>query len=187
MLSRDTKVFITIFPPGAPQQWLVNSQTVRDKNTGTLILWPTWDTDPSRARSMTLEYATIFRERYQREQGHVSHFTLQAGDKTFVDEPGTSQASNSEANNSPIEYQGYLIRPGIDVKTSQRVFYIKLRDPQQGELQSIKADTPAEAVQKIIEQGKSHLAERASVAPVSQQVAPAPRSTARLRPGSFRG
>lgn len=187
MLNANTKVFITIFPPGAPQQWLVNSQTIRDKNTGTLILWPTWDTDPSRARSMTFEYASAFRERYLREQGHQSHFALQAGDKSFVEEPSASAGLSGEDQRSPEAYQGYLVRPGVDVRTGQRCFYIKLRDPRQGELPSIRADTPAEAVQKLIEQGKQNFAEKELVQPAPQQpVVAAPAASYRLRPGSFR-
>lgn len=135
---------------------------------------------------MTMEYALIFRERYQHEQGHVSHFTLQAGSKEWVDEPGTSQASNSESQMSPEAFQGYLVRPGIDVRTGQRVFYIKLRDPQQGELPSIKADTPADALQKLIEQGKQNFAEKAPTQPVQQQSTPARPAGPRIRPGSLR-
>ncbi len=185
MLSRDTKVFITIFPPGAPQQWLVNSQTVRDKNTGTLILWPTWDTDPSRARSMTLEYASIFRERYQREQGHAVHFALQAGAKDFVEESG-APSSIGEDQRTPMQHLGLLIRPGVDVRRGTRTWFVKLRDPQQGELESVRGETPEEAVQKVFERGLQDLAEKAPIPLAPQAAVVTPKPAVRIRPGSLR-
>ncbi|MGC2287347.1 MAG: hypothetical protein WA542_19000 [Candidatus Acidiferrum sp.] len=184
MLNRDTKIFVTIFPPGAPQQWLVSSQTIRDKNTGTLILWPTWNTDPSRARSMTLEYATIFRVRYQREQGHLSHFTLAAGDRTFVEESGAS-SSIGEDQRAPMQYKGLLARPGVNVRTGERCFFVKLRD-QTGELEPVRGATPEEAVDLTFDRGLQDKAERAPVVqpaqPVVQQQAG---SRYRVRPGSL--
>lgn len=185
MVSRNTRFYLTIFPPNAPQQWLVNSQTVRDKNTGTLILWPDWSTDPSKARSMTYEYAVIFAERFQREQGHKVHMTLEAGSKEFLEDSG-SPSSNGQDERTPVAHEGYVVRPAFNVRESRRCWVIRLHD-ERGDLEPIRADSPDEAVQKMKDRHLESKAERAiPAAPVetSQPVA-VPRGP-RIRPGSFR-
>lgn len=181
-LNRDTKVFVVVFDDGGSPHWLVEANTKRDAR-GNLILWPSWGT-PEVAKSMTLEYADVFRRRYLEEHQRSVRFTLQAGSREFVEESNGSNPSGEDLR-SVMQYRGLLAHPGYDSKTGTRCWYVKTFDgPMQ--LESVRGATPEEAVIRAYERNLQHKSEKAPPpTPVVAQQPVAPAGP-RLRPGSLR-
>lgn len=181
-LSRDAKIFVVVFDDGGAPHWLVEPATKRD-DRGRLVLWPTWGT-PGVAKSMTLEYAEVFRRRYLEEHKRLVHFALQAGSNEFVEESNSSSPSGQDTRQT-MQYRGLLVHPGIDTKTGVRCWYVKTFEGKM-QLESIRGATPEEAVDRAYERNLQHKAEKAPTPPpvaAPQPVAPA---GPRLRPGSLR-
>ena len=183
-ISHSTPVFISATHQGQ-RFWLTGTTNERHKSSGNLVLMGQWSPEPSAARSQTLETAVITRRRLWEESNCQVDFSLAAGSLDFVEGQATSSPGGPDERPT-MEFRGLLIRPGIDVRSGTKTWFIRLRDPQRGELQSIKAESPQEAVQKIFERGLQDIAEKAPVVPPQPQQAAPARSTARIRPGSFR-
>ena len=85
-----------------------------------------------------------------------------------------------------MQYKGILCRNGVNTRTGERCWYVKLRDPQRGELESIRGDSPEDTVNKVFERGLQSLAEQAPVQPAPQQQTVVRPAGPRIRPGSLR-
>ena len=186
MIGHDTPVFISASFKNK-RYWLRGASNEMNKALGRLILQGVWSDDPRLSVSVKLELALVYRRRFKEECNQPVDLSLTAGSSEFVEPENTSGLSGSDER-GVMQYRGILCRPGVDVKTGNKVWFVKLRDPQLGERESLKAESPEDAVNKVFERGLESLAEKAPVPVAPQPAAQAPaRSTARLRPGSFRG
>jgi hypothetical protein len=182
MLSRDTKVFVVAFHSGN-QHWLVKAATKRDERTGRIVQWPAWG-NPSEAKSLPLEYATVFRRRMLEEHMQETHFTLAAGSSEFVEEPKGSTPAGEDTR-QPMSYRGILARPGINTRTGIRCWYAKIYEgPSQ--LESVSSSSPEAVVDRVFEMGLQDKAEKVPV-PQAPQQAQAMQKPAgpRVRPGDL--
>jgi hypothetical protein len=136
---------------------------------------------------MTLEYAEIFRRRYKEEHGLDLSFTLAAGDKQLVEESNSSTPTEDTRKPTPGR-EGVLAHPGINTRTGERCWYVKIFDgPTQ--LESIRGDSPEAVIQRVFEMGLQGKAEKVPVqaqAQAPQPATPVRPAGPRLRPGSFR-
>ena len=186
MIGHDTPVFISA-PFQNKRYWLRGASNEMNKALGRLILQGSWSDDPGLAVSVKLELALVYRRRFKEECNQPVDLSLAAGSLEFVEPENTSGLSGPDER-GVMQYRGILCRPGVDVKSGTKTWFVKMKDPQRGELESIRGDSPEDAVSKVFERGLESLAEKAP-APVAPQPAtqvPPARSTRRIRPGSLR-
>ena len=182
-IAFNTPIFISAQSQGK-RFWLENTFNERHAS-GKLVLQGKWSTDPAAAKPQPYETALIARRRMFEECNQPVDFSLQAGDLSFV-EPHVVSSPGGPDERVPLEYKGLLTRPGIRTSTGEKVWYVKLRDPQTGEIEPVRALTPQEAVDLTIEKGLFEKAEKASAAPAPQPAAPQQsRPSFRVRPGSL--
>jgi hypothetical protein len=188
MISRDTHIYISTVA-GGQRYWLVKAETGRDQNSGKIVVMPKWTTTPSEARPAGYETAIIFRRRSREEYGASCDFSLSAGSLDFI-EPENNSNPNGEDTRADKSFRGIRCRPGVDVKSGQRCYFVHiLSEDGRFQINSVKGDTPEQAVQKVIDLGYQNFAERSQVeqAPIVQQQQQRPAGGPRVRPGDLVG
>ncbi len=184
-IAHNRPIFISAQSQGT-RYWLVSTTNERHAGSGRLVLQGKWNTDPGAANPQPLETAIITRRRMMEECNVAVDFSLQAGDLSFV-EPHVVSSPGGADDRVPMSYKGLIAVPGFNTKANgEKCWFVRLYENGQ-QTDSLRGESPVAVIDDVIAKGLAAKAERAPAAPAPQQVAPAPRSTARLRPGSFRG
>ena len=181
-LSSNTRVHICGIRTDGKRQYLVKPEVNRNAK-GEYQLWPLWSDFPKDSQSMSLEYALIFRDRMRREHGAVIHFTLKAGDESFIEfrEP---EETTDHTKRVPMAYKGLIATPGFDTRSQTPCWYVRFPGTA---IESLPRQHVEEVGYKALErQDLLPYAERAPEAPKQQTVvhdeAPA---GPRMRPGDL--
>lgn len=183
-IAFNTPIFISAQSQGK-RFWLENTFNERHAS-GKLVLQGKWSTDPAAAKPQPYETALIARRRMFEECNQPVDFSLQAGDLSFV-EPHVVSSPGGADDRVPMSYKGLIAVPGFNTKSNgEKCWFVRLYENGQ-QTDSLRGESAAAVIDAVIEKRLAAKAEKAPAAPAPQQVAPAPRSTARLRPGSFRG
>ena len=186
MIGPDTTVFVRVYhPPNSNQRaWIASHETVRNK-LGELAIKPQLDDDPRNAKGMSYQAALILKRRLESENMisnlYQVRFSLHpTGDA--VDDGNTTSAP-LEDNRVVMQYRGILVRPGVSVNHG-RVWYVKFPGTS---IESVRGNTPEEAVNTVYERGLESKAEQAPPPPPAPEP-PAPTNNygARVRPGDLK-
>jgi hypothetical protein len=185
-IGPSTTVYIFFHDPRYDRVWLASYEIVRNR-LGDLIMKPELDADPRCAMSCRYEMAIIIKRRLETE-GYLNpsiyeaHFSLTpTGDEVAA---GNNTSAPDKDGRVIMQYRGLLVRPGHDVNHG-RCWFVKF--PGQG-IESIRGNSPEEAVDKVFERNLQDKAEKYDAPPPEPQAPPAqnPHNGYRLRPGSLR-
>jgi hypothetical protein len=182
-LAKSTHVHIIGIRGDGRKQYLVKPETTKNAR-GETVLWPLWSDFPKDSKPLDFEFAKIFQRRMRQEHGAKIHLTLTAGGD-FVEFREPEDAADY-TKRVPMTYKGLIATPGFHAQTQTPVWYVKLRDPARGDLESIRGDSVEEAVDRVFERQLQHFAEKA---PEAIQPPAVPQDDApvgpRFRPGDI--
>jgi len=177
-ISQNTYVYPWFYNNGQ-RVWISAVESKRNLKTGALVLWPLLDDDPSRAQKYLYSYALVMKRRFSEElpSQYDVHFSLTATGE---------EVARGEINSSPdrdsrviMSYKGLLVHPG----NGNKFWWVKFPGTT---IESIKAETPEEAVEKTIERNLFQYAEKAPAEAVPEPEVKKVPAGPRVRPGSFR-
>lgn len=186
-ISGRTNVYLWSYhPPHSGQRvWVAGTETILNK-LGEKVLKPLLDDDPHIAQSFRYDIGIILKRRLESE-GCISpllysfHFSLSpTGEEVAA---GNVTSAPTEDNREIMHYRGLLVRPGRDVNLG-RCWYVKFPGTT---IESVRGDSPEDAVNKTFERNLQDKAEKYEVPP-EPVVPPATNNYNghRVRPGSLR-
>jgi hypothetical protein len=181
-INKNTLVHIVAVTSDGRRHHLVAPDTKRNER-GEIILWPRWSDEARDSKPMTYEYAAMFRDRFWSEGNRAKvQFTLTAGSDDFVDESCQATQSEDHTKRAPMAYRGLVAVPGFDARNQTAVWFVRFPGTA---IESIRGNTPEEAVDKAYE--RPDLLPHAEKAPAPPAPEPPKVQYAgpRLRPGSI--
>ena len=183
-ISADTKVFVSTLN-GRERWWLGGANNKFNPAVARLVLMGDWVT-ADKAKSLTLDAAIVARRRFLDETNCPVDFSLSAGSLDFVESENLSKSGEPDAR-VPMSYRGLLAVPGVDVKSGEKVWYIRIFENGMQQ-DSVKGSSIEEVVQNVFDRKLEGRAQRAPLpaAPAETQQQPVAPAGPRLRPGSLR-
>jgi hypothetical protein len=160
-IGQNTRVFIWFHDPRYPRIWVAGVNTITNK-LGEKLLRPVLVDSANEAVAYEYSIALIMKRRFDTEgvmnpSIYEAKFSLTADGEEVAGHNRT--AAPDKDNRTIMQYKGVLVRPFIP-----RGWCVHLFDgPRQ--LESVKADTIEEAVDKVIERNQLKFAEKAPEPP----------------------
>jgi len=188
----DATVFIFFQSPSDQRGrlWVAGTETRRNR-LGNLFIEPILNTEARNAKAWKYELALIATRRFATEgfvpPGYSAGITLMASDSSPAITGLESIPTTREDKRVPMHYKGLLAAPGHNVREGIECWYVRF--PGQS-IESIRGNSPEEAVDRVFERNLQNLAEKYDAPPpaLPEQPAPQKKNTyqGRLRPGAFR-
>jgi hypothetical protein len=171
-ISPSTNVYSWVFhPPQSGQRaWIACYETVRNK-LGELVVRPELDNDPANAMSLRYDLAIVLKRRLESENVISSLYQVRFSLNPTGEEVagGNTTSAPTEDNRVVMAYRGILVRPGVSVNHGRAWF---VRFPGQA-IESIRGESPEEAVDICYERGLQSRAEQAPQPPPAPPEQPA--------------
>ena len=189
-IGPSTNVYIFFNDSRYGRIWVSGTELIKN-NLGELVLKPVLDDEARNAMSWRYDLAVIAARRFNSE-GVLNPYIYQA---CFTLSPSNSaeEIASTPITSAPdkdnrvvMQYRGLLVRPGRDVKVGP-CWYVKFPGIT---IESVRGDSPEDAVDKVFERNLQDKAEKYEVPP--EPVAPPAASSTkvynghRVRPGSLK-
>jgi hypothetical protein len=163
--------------------WVADTESVRNKRNE-LVFKAVLDNEDRFAKSFQFQFALVIKRRLESEgllnQAYQICFSLSAdGDPIALRE---NTRSSGDDKRVPMNYRGLLAVPGFNTRDQTPCWYVRF--PNQS-IESVRGNTPEEAVDNAYERNLQDKAEKEIVAEPAE-IKPQKPAGPRIRPGSLK-